>query len=1467
MPLRSSNAADGLFSSTGDELADRELRQLIRDLQDLSRNPNLSRSEAAALRRVGRPEPGDDLPAWLDILDPVADVFDFAGAPIRRGISEVLPYSNREGDVSGLDLVRDTAAAFGFIDSPDENIPYFPDVAAGLAVEIGADPVSYLGAPAIAKAGGSVALKSGRFLPDAITSAKNLIASNRLRWGTAIDAGRAAAATDEVIRGADTAIEEIVPRVSDGFEFASKATATERRLNRDELTEELTARLYVAVEEGAIKFSNAAAAERAANTLTAVAKEGKIGAVVKAAEDGVGGLSRDMLRPLGLTGNLRFAGREIPGTAKITSMFEEVFSAVRGARLPVDIPLVGGSRMPTPLRIADAVKQSALSEWFNTLMKGEDGMRARGAFEAWSDTQFAEASRAAFNKIEGAFNDAIKKQIKHLDLESKYSEAELRSMMTQLRPAAAQFVRLSDEARLTSDFWLQPKTPESITARLDVLRGWIDNDEIIEETGEPLISDGFKMLAPSIAIGLAELGSVSSLKNWRAGGSIGNVLQPTLQGGKYRSPLGIPMETSREWMEGMSVVKTLDSAGGLAKRWGEVDEQLLDELVGAAENLDAWKTREGAEEVLLNFGLLDSQIDDQAKQLLDRVTGSLESGAGRDVSSGIPFMQRTAQARIREAYWMLETGDYRGLQRAFDNISGLFDRHVYAYDNLITERLSEGQLKAELLGIGNSRRGAQRLEAIEGWSPERLLDESLRIVTSYWYRPDFWVDESVLRGRSRAYEQLRAFDPVDRVVLAKTAELGDDWWGQVVARGVELSQSWKDLKQQTAEMRDLIDRLVADPDASEVLKRIETFYSYARVVNDHFGQGARVLAGLVEDTGQVLRSKQGKVVSGDYVLGAENGAVSLLDEMEMNLDQFRDAVQSLRLQGSGNLLPRADMPTVAKRGDEGFDLLMKAQGEAFGSLAADTLRFMQNLKKAHIGADGETMNAVFDSFAKTNRIYKRMFLANGNYLRRNFQGQWVLNWLESGTTAKQYREWLPMYNMAREAIEDETSNLLASGSSAVWKKFRKKFGAENLRIAQAIFDSGQGASRSGAFTLERAMDPLETPIGKVAGRGVDFLDRQKARFEQLWVWVAQSATTRRLQPRPSRSQFGVDNIMSSAKAELETWMRTSQMYGLMSQGETVQRALNAVGKTHFHYWDLTNKGQVLDELMPFYVFRSRITALAIENAFSTPGLPSRLIRASNVSAEEDPFGVGNPQFASGGRYFLGAGQGMGGVGWAFDFGDPMAEGVDTALNLTGFVPGAAAITGRNYVDLAQEEVIGSLSPLASLVVMPALNLASSASGLYEDEFRPAAYYDGIGPRLASALGSTPGLEVGKVLEFTGHFEMVEGEPYLTRTGALWLGEVIPLLANIEPFLAWAGATEGQRPREATVEGRASRLERDSMQALFNLIGVPFKLLSPDQRAAYVRNAQFETRNYNRLLSYMDDLEGGGNWWENTIGSG
>jgi len=42
---------------------------------------------------------------------------------------------------------------------------------------------------------------------------------------------------------------------------------------------------------------------------------------------------------------------------------------------------------------------------------------------------------------------------------------------------------------------------------------------------------------------------------------------------------------------------------------------------------------------------------------------------------------------------------------------------------------------------------------------------------------------------------------------------------------------------------------------------------------------------------------------------------------------------------------------------------------------------------------------------------------------------------------------------------------------------------------------------------------------------------------------------------------------------------------------------------------------------------------------------------------------------------------------------------------------------------------------------------------------------------------------------------------------------------------------------------------------------------PEAVERHIRNARWDVAEYDRLLSYMDDLEGGGNWWENTIGSG
>ena len=759
----------------------------------------------------------------------------------------------------------------------------------------------------------------------------------------------------------------------------------------------------------------------------------------------------------------------------------------------------------------------------------------------------------------------------------------------------------------------------------------------------------------------------------------------------------------------------------------------------------------------------------------------------RDVTGNAPGLAdeftEMARASIADSYNDLANGNLTNIRTRLTAMSSRGQAHLDALSRSIND-LVAGQGKAYIQGL-DRRFGRANTRRAQAMGDAELAAEAERIIFNQWFNPTLGSAESPL---TRA----RLFPQHERAVLAVAGRRNLDSIMEPITRLQSWLSEWTAVAQETGAQ---FDRAFS-PRIARQMRDVNDWYNDALLTHRIFGEAAQTALGGARARG---------------------------------------------LEGAG-VIPEEAATAI---GQWAMDFHYRAGPEFFGPDAGqwaeamhENSRFLNSLQREGFTGSGPA-EFVLDKLAKFNRAFFRGQATFGpGFMLRNFKGQVRLNFLAGARVTGRggYREWQPYYELARRALREETVGLTGQRTSDLWKEIPEG----DRDLVQQIAYGGILTSNSASGNLiDRAFDIQERSLGRVTGAVSDSLAAGQNRIEQVVAAGVERATSggRSAGLRGRDLLNNAEGLQASTRRELETYMRGALAWSVMAgDGQSIDAALNAISRNHFDYWDLTQAGQRIDEVMPFYVFRARITRLAAELALSSPGIPITSYRFFNSSDQRDPFGAGQRD-----NYTFGVGQDSRGISWEFRPDDPLTEGFDTIGNVAEFA--TSGFAASEFREFAFEEGIEPLTPALRLPILSSFMAATGRDGTYEDSFRPVRLRDGLAPRLVEQIADTP---LSPLLEATGHLRVVDGEPFITSNGANYLTDSMPLLGRIEGALYAQLLGDGERPEE-------EELTRRTLNTWFSFTGVPFVLIDEQQRSNVARGVGFDIGDYDRLVSRLGEL--------------
>ena len=943
------------------------------------------------------------------------------------------------------------------------------------------------------------------------------------------------------------------------------------------------------------------------------------------------------------------------------------------------------------------------------------------------------------------------------------------------------------------------KKDESFTAAVDVLQRW--SQDIGSPTFQRIKDEGLfddymrnsdipveaRRLAPAIMNSLKELdesatklGMLTGEVTERGSSTIDDLLGVTPEAADAVQTL---VQKPGVLVQGFGTARQLVNNVAVVKVLGE-SATTVDGSLGEY----FFKASDNAtQKVFETFGITYTDIGEELQGVVDEaletVTGSGDELAGL-LSRGEDLVGLNVARNVQRAYQGLKAGDTAAFATELDTAAELGAAQLDKYETFIYEVLTDGG------GLETAARNEVKklLNNTADGGRNALEAKVDRILKNEMYNP-------AMRN-SDVFDRAKMMSTEDRNFLRAVQELHPEY----ITGSLAETRSW--FTDWAVGAKATFEQYSANftPETAKVLTDIDTFFHSALL------QSRLMVAGLGTAAG---------------------GSAALLRKFPKE---------------QADLLARQVMDFHYKAGGTNTFGGIRGNG-TLGWDAADAMaehsRYLNSLKRADFGD-----SKVFGAAQTINRAFRPLATFGPGFVARNAMGAYRVNFTQGVRTAGVggYREWQPVYTTALKALKDETANDLAAGTSALWKGIP----AGQRETAKDLAASGVLTTGSGTGAIGRAFELSERSVGARTGALADTVGRTQNRIEQAVGSLVESGTAGRPSGRNLRSDFkkGVDGIESSTRKEVETYMRGALMWSSMRKGESLDAALLKVSRNHFDYWDLSTAGQRIDELMPFYVFRARMTTLSAQNAIATPGLAAQVSRLRDAGEDEDPWGRGKFE-----RYTFGAGK-FRGVDWATDLEDPFESGFAT---IEAFADLPTSVQGIKK--LWETEGVGAAAPVYGFAYNALTGLASSQDGTYAETAKPLREVDGIGPRLLEGLSSIPPLRF--MLEQSGNLNVVDGEVFITKNSAQFLSNALPILGRLESMFTSRDFVESDGTRRKRAEGD----EPDSMgegavkawNTFFSFTGIPYQLFSEGYRDAQVQDAVWDVRGYADPFSELRDL--------------
>jgi hypothetical protein len=273
---------------------------------------------------------------------------------------------------------------------------------------------------------------------------------------------------------------------------------------------------------------------------------------------------------------------------------------------------------------------------------------------------------------------------------------------------------------------------------------------------------------------------------------------------------------------------------------------------------------------------------------------------------------------------------------------------------------------------------------------------------------------------------------------------------------------------------------------------------------------------------------------------------------------------------------------------------------------------------------------VKDSFKflhDASNVWRAMAVGVPGFSINNYLGG-MMQMFREGVSITSIRKWHELAPVAVNATLDEVQNLLPVGTSKLWDKIPSEVdrmamkavyghGVADVSLMRAVGSNISGMVDMSAPIHDRVRQAysLARDEGRRIGAYADAfsmgLHGVGQKYDRFWATVADRMwTLGRRSTSHAKDVGGWELVIPSVEGHL----RGATMLDRLLRGDTVETAVRDTLRIHIDYSDLTHADRAMNELFPFFTWRSR--SLAHQTAYMLQN-PTRYAAAWNAYNESE----------------------------------------------------------------------------------------------------------------------------------------------------------------------------------------------------------------------------------------------------------
>jgi len=1192
--------------------------------------------------------------------------------------------------------------------------------------------------------------------------------------------------------------------------------------------------------------------------------EGNVQRAVRVARKGDGGFNADHLRMLGLQTNLAMWGKQVKGTEGFVAFVgrwgtgQRTSKAQRGAlkaaaddgRFVGKLNYRSGRAAERLGRMAEGVSVKAVRHHITGMVDNADELAGPTPLGLFTVAEVSRKAGRVANQLQSEAGDVTRIHLEGTTLALKAEPGNITEIDEALYTMLA-----SNEMK----GGVQPKSDaRSVMPVLNKLSEYADLHDYrvadLTKTNMQLfynddtIPVAIRMAAPPVIHGLLRMDKTSIAQLKMPDGFLSQKVSD-LAG--YDGVVSRGAGTVRQHFNNLAIVEVADSA--VVTHTIQLENSLFQAtqhpnavVVGLGAEPGDWL----AQNVVNASNTTVEQAADVANQIVEMVKNAKTS---QGFAMPTPFLQQLARASNMDR---LKARDLEGLVLGITRTGEVLQNHKEGL-KLFLKGLIHDVSEKSGKGYKYARRqyGDDAVDAAHALvlrDKRTVANEVEKIIKNGWYHPEM--------GKvGRNGEPFAMFSGYDRAVISVVR---DKYPAMIDAQLAELD-----------EMLEMIGGLartfarydeILPADQALLSKSIEAWSTHHTITVRLFGGDAVDALNGAGSTGQLIPMTQAQA------------AVAADRAMDLRIatgdPHLRDRFGERSLTSSASETYRRLPASMQATFD--FNAPGVVEDHWVGAMK-ETSILLNAFQRAQIGH--RELQAALDFLGKTNRVVKGEIASTPDFMLTNFGGGVIENFYRGGVRMHGpggYQDFFSVEPIIRRALRDELDNGLTPRTSRIWGEVARRKAphvkADDLENAQVVaYSDAMTSSAATGDPIDFVYEVDRAVIGSgraatAVKRYVGVTDRFGARVEQALQPLQRRILTGNLNPlkpagvgignRARYSAKSKDGISSSLRETTEGNLRGAMIWSaLKKDGYGPHAAMERVASVHIDYWDITNNGKIIDTLMPFYLFRSRMVSASLRMAMSTPGMVEQFRVINEDSSRRDPF------FNPGEKFEFVAGT-AGAFQVSVTVDDPRLTGLEfpraVADTLSGATPGGLS-------EFARVQILDQLAPLPAVIIDGVQNVRHGwgrADTDYLDDASPVEYSPGFTSYLAeAAMWSddkisilTNALSIGDMnllvgaLELTGHARLVNGQLYVTDTAEAALREDLPRIAQIEAGLRMFVGSKWDPNGKLTEAEHDQKIQRQAYNAWARLSGGPLKFIDSTHQQVIVDARSEEVRRLNAI---------------------